>query len=328
MTSADPANPLRGRVAAIDAARGLALVAMAIYHFTWDLEFFGYVPQGMTAVGGWRLFARLIAGSFLFLVGVSLVLAHGNEIRWRALIKRLAMIIAAAAAITVASRFATPDRYIFFGILHCIAVATIIGLVFVRAPALISALAGVAIILFAPDLADPRFNHPLLLWLGLSTETVQSNDFVPIFPWFGPVLLGMAAARVAVDRKWIPWVASIYRGSGPVNGALLFAGRHSLAFYLIHQPVLVAAVYAASLIAPAPPPDPAVSFMNSCSYSCSLNNERAFCSRFCSCTLDRLIEEDLLDAIMTEETREQSQPDIQAIARACTSQSIEEPSSP
>jgi len=327
MTVARATKPHSHRVQAIDVARGLALVAMAIYHFAWDLEFFGYVPQGMTAVGGWRLFARLIAGSFLFLVGASLILAHGDHIRWRALFKRLAMIVAAAAAITVASRFATPDRYIFFGILHCIAVATIIGLVFVRAPALVSALAGVAIILFAPDLADPSFNHPFLLWLGLSTETVQSNDFVPVFPWFGPVLLGMAAARVAVDRNWIPKLASIYRGSGPINRALLFAGRHSLAFYLIHQPVLVAAVYAASLIAPAPQPDPADSFMNSCNYSCSLNNERAFCSRFCSCTLDRLIEEDLLDAIMTEETREQSQPDIQAIARACTSQSIEEPPS-
>lgn len=327
MTVASTANPLTHRIPVIDVARGLALVAMAIYHFAWDLEFFGYVPQGMTAVGGWRIFARLIAGSFLFLVGVSLVLAHGNHIRWRALGKRLAMIVVAAAAITVASRVATPERYIFFGILHCIAAATIIGMVFVRAPALVSALVGAVIIIFTPDLADPRFNHSFLLWLGLSTETVRSNDFVPIFPWFGPVLLGMAAARSAVDRNWIPRLASIYRGSEPVNGALSFAGRHSLAFYLIHQPVLVAAVYAVSLIAPAPPPDPAVSFMSSCSYSCSLNNERAFCSRFCSCTLNRLIEEDLLEAMMAENTREQSQPDVQAIARACTSQSIEEPPS-
>lgn len=327
MTNASAANPITHRVPVIDVARGLALVAMAIYHFTWDLEFFGYVPQGMTAVGGWRIFARLIAGSFLFLVGVSLILAHENHIRWRALIKRLAMIVAAAAAITVASRIATPERYIFFGILHCIGVATLVGLAFVRAPALVSALVGAAIIVFSPDLADPWFNHSFLLWLGLSTETVQSNDFVPIFPWVGPVLLGMAAARIAVDRNWLPRLASIYRGSGPANGVLLFAGRHSLAFYLIHQPVLVAAIYAVSLVAPAPPPDPAVSFMNSCRYSCSLNNEKAFCGRFCSCTLNRLIEKDLLDAIMIEETREQSQPDIQAIARACTSQSIEEPSS-
>ncbi|MCR9134718.1 MAG: DUF1624 domain-containing protein [Alphaproteobacteria bacterium] len=324
MTEPNITKPTTSRIPVIDVARGLALFAMAIYHFAWDLEFFGYVPQGMTADGGWRIFARSIASSFLFLVGVSLVLAHGRQIRWRPLIKRLAMIVAAAAAITVASRIATPERYIFFGILHSIAVATVLGVLFIRAPALFSAAVGIAIIIFTPDLVDPLFNQPFLLWLGLSTETVQSNDFVPVFPWFGPVLLGMAAARFALDRNLVARLASIYRGSGTINTGLIFTGRHSLAFYLIHQPVLVAAVYAVSLIAPPPPPDPKVTFMNSCNYSCSLNNESAFCSRFCTCTLDRLVEEDLLDAIMTEGKREQSQTDIQAIARACTSQSIEE----
>ncbi|TIU92214.1 MAG: DUF1624 domain-containing protein, partial [Mesorhizobium sp.] len=29
------------RIIAIDVARGVALLAMASYHFTWDLEFFG-----------------------------------------------------------------------------------------------------------------------------------------------------------------------------------------------------------------------------------------------------------------------------------------------
>ncbi len=313
-----------GRIALIDAARGAALVAMAVYHFAWDLEFFGYAPPGMTAVGGWRIFARAIAGSFLFLVGFSLVLAHGRQICWRPFLRRLGMIVAAAALITLASRLATPDRYIFFGILHCIAAATVLGLAFIRAPAIVSASTGLAIIIFAPDLAAPWFDRPTLLWLGLSTETVQSNDYVPIFPWFGAVLLGMAAARFAVARGLLPPLASIYRGTGPVNSGLTFAGRHSLAVYLIHQPVLIAGVYAASLVVPASPPDPTVSFMNSCNYSCSRNNDRTFCDRFCTCTMNRLIEDDLLDRVMSESMRGQPQPDIQAIARACTSQAIEE----
>ena len=36
---------------------------------------------GMAAQGGWKLFARCIASSFLFLVGVSLFLAHGEAFR-------------------------------------------------------------------------------------------------------------------------------------------------------------------------------------------------------------------------------------------------------
>ena len=32
----------QGRIQAIDILRGIALIAMASYHFTWDLENFGY----------------------------------------------------------------------------------------------------------------------------------------------------------------------------------------------------------------------------------------------------------------------------------------------
>jgi uncharacterized membrane protein len=313
-----------GRIAAIDVARGLALLAMAIYHLAWDLEFFGYAPPGMTAEGGWKLFARLIAGSFLFLVGFSLVLAHGRGIRWRPFAIRLAMVCVAALAITVATWFATPDRFIFFGILHCIAVSTVVALLFLRVPAIVSAATGIAIIVFSPDLASPWFNHPGLLWLGLSTEPVQSNDYVPLFPWFGPVLLGVAAARFSTKRDLLSRVASIYRGSGSLNSGLIFAGRHSLAVYLLHQPILIAAVYAFSLVAPATPPDPITSFIGSCNRGCSENNESTFCSRFCACTVDKLIEDDLLDAIMTGGTAAQSKPEVRTIAQFCTAEAFKE----
>ena len=45
----------KSRIEAIDIARGAALVAMAVYHFGWDLEFFGYLDAGTTITGGWRL---------------------------------------------------------------------------------------------------------------------------------------------------------------------------------------------------------------------------------------------------------------------------------
>ena len=71
-----------GRIVALDLARALALVAMAVFHFTFDLELFGLVQPGTTMLPGWRWLAYLTAGSFLFLAGVSLWLAHGQGIRW------------------------------------------------------------------------------------------------------------------------------------------------------------------------------------------------------------------------------------------------------
>ncbi|TKB32225.1 MAG: DUF1624 domain-containing protein, partial [Mesorhizobium sp.] len=74
-TASVQASPKLKRIVAIDVARGVALLAMASYHFTWDLEFFGYADPGLTAFGWWKFYARCIASTFLFLVGVSLFLA-------------------------------------------------------------------------------------------------------------------------------------------------------------------------------------------------------------------------------------------------------------
>ena len=97
----------RNRIETIDLARGIALVAMAIYHFTWDLEFFGYAEPGLTAAGAWKYFARSIAASFLVLVGISLYLAHRNDIRWASFGKR-PMVAGAALAISIVTYVAVP----------------------------------------------------------------------------------------------------------------------------------------------------------------------------------------------------------------------------
>src|SRR5690606_34830203 len=132
------------RIPLIDQLRALALVAMAVYHFTWDLGFFGYIEPDTATTGGWKIFARLIAGSFLFLVGFSLVLGHVQGFRARPFLFRLGKIGLAAAAITLATWFAFPETFIFFGILHAIAAASLVGLFFLRLPHVVTLLAAAA----------------------------------------------------------------------------------------------------------------------------------------------------------------------------------------
>ncbi|OQM75624.1 heparan-alpha-glucosaminide N-acetyltransferase domain-containing protein [Manganibacter manganicus] len=84
------------RIEAIDLARGVAMGAMAAFHFAWDLEYFGYAPVGMTREPRWTLFARSIASAFLFLVGVGLFLAHRRGLRARSFLKRLTKVAGAA----------------------------------------------------------------------------------------------------------------------------------------------------------------------------------------------------------------------------------------
>ncbi len=119
-----PGNSVR--IPAIDFARGIALVAMAIFHFGWDLENFKIVREAMTLEPQWKYFARTIAASFLALVGLGAWLAHQNGLATRTLAKRILFVGGAALIITIATFYATPGGFIFFGILHNIALSSLL----------------------------------------------------------------------------------------------------------------------------------------------------------------------------------------------------------
>ncbi|GAA5067811.1 DUF1624 domain-containing protein [Roseibacterium beibuensis] len=231
----------RGRVLALDHARSLALLAMAIFHFAYDLETFGYLPRGTVLTGGWRMLAICTAGSFLFLAGVSLWLAHGQGARWPSFWKRFAKIAAAALLITVATRIAIPQAFIFFGILHAIAAASLVGMLVIRIPA-VGVILLAALAFAAPHVARSAFFDPWpLWWTGLQTVPIIAVDYVPLFPWLGPFLLGLAAGRIGtVTGLWTR--AATWQG-GRLARALAWPGKHSLWVYLLHQPVLIALVW-------------------------------------------------------------------------------------
>jgi uncharacterized membrane protein len=230
------------RIGAIDFARGFALVAMAVFHFGWDLEQFGLAHPGMTLEPQWKYFARAIAASFLMLVGVSAWLAHRRQINMRIFAKRIIYVGGAALLITIATYFATPQVFIFFGILHNITLSSMLILLFMRLPASWVGLAAL-ITLSAPWWAKtPVLDSPLWWWSGLSQITPKANDYVPIFPWFGWVLLGLALAKfLSGSQLWEKLRQAQF--AGPSGTLLRFFGRHSLIFYLVHQPVMIALIY-------------------------------------------------------------------------------------
>jgi uncharacterized membrane protein len=230
------------RLHLVDWARGLALVAMTLFHFGWDLELFGFVEPGFASQPAMVWFARCIASSFLFLVGVSLVLAHHKGINSRGFAKRLAVIAGAAGLITLATWFATPEIYIFFGILHHIAVASVLGLLFLRLPCWLIVLAATGTFLAFLYGKTDALNGPQWWWTGLNALTPRSSDYVPVFPFFAAVLGGMACAKAGLAFGWQHHLASLkLQDAG--SRVLRFIGRHSLVYYLVHQPVMIAILF-------------------------------------------------------------------------------------
>ncbi|HMN86135.1 MAG TPA: heparan-alpha-glucosaminide N-acetyltransferase [Bauldia sp.] len=241
--SRPPADRRGGRIAGIDALRGLAILAMVAYHFAWDLSSRGLIEADVGADPGWKAFARSIAGSFLALVGVSLVLAARGRTVPAHFLRRLAIVAGAAALVSAGTWWFIPDAFVFFGILHCIAVSSVLALPFLRVPAWFSALSGALVIAGPWFLADPLFDAPGWLWLGLATTPPRTIDYVPLFPWFGVVLLGVALGRVLVATGGGPLAR--WRPAGRTGRFLVLAGRWSLPIYLIHQLVLIGALSAA-----------------------------------------------------------------------------------
>lgn len=211
---------------------------MVVFHFVRDLETFRVIPAGTTLSGGWAVFARLVAGTFLFLAGVSLVLAHRSGFRPAAYLRRLATIATAALLVTVATSFAIPSRTITFGILHVIALASVVCLPFVWLSPWCSAAAAVAVWIVAAVWGRALIDAPWAAFTGLGTIVRPSLDYLPAFPWLAPALLGIAVA-LALDlgRRRPPTPEPAW------GAALACPGRHGLAIYLLHQPVMLAAIW-------------------------------------------------------------------------------------
>lgn len=229
---------LPSRIAALDIARTAALLGMATYHFLYDLQMFGLVPPEF-AVSGWLYWhARVVASSFLGLVGISLWLAHGQAIRWPAFWRRWLRVVAAAGLVTLGTRIALPEAWVFFGILHAIALFSLLALPFLRLPWVVTAMAGGAVIWASYALPTEAMNAPLIRFIGLHTEATWTVDFEPLFPWFAPVLIGVALGRLGTGiglwARLAKWPAQATR----LIGLLAWPGQHSLIIYLLHQPIL------------------------------------------------------------------------------------------
>ncbi len=227
------------RLFGLDVMRSAAILGMVVFHFTRDLEIFGVLEPGTTVTGAWAVFARLVAGSFLFLSGVSLFLAHGRGLRWAKFSRRIGVVGLAALAVTAATYAAMPQSFVFFGILHAIVVANCVGLVFVRAPVALTLVVAASAFAAPHYLRSDIFNAPWALWIGLSTSVPRTLDYLPILPWLAPCLAGIATAQALRTSGRLEQYLRGARAPGRIGKLVAWPGRHSLAIYLVHQPILL-----------------------------------------------------------------------------------------
>lgn len=232
-TRAEPVTHPQRRVAGVDALRGIALCLMFVYHFAFDLRVYRVIAADFESDPFWLGFRALIVGTFMALVGVSLVLADRAGSTPARDWKRVGVIAACALAASAGSWLVFPRTFIYFGILHCIAVASVLARPAVQRPGLALAIGGTVI---AGGLiwSHPAFDARALSWIGFTTAKPATEDYVPLAPWAGVVFAGIALGH-ALARDAFRTLAPLAR----TPAWLRWLGRHSLVVYMVHQPILL-----------------------------------------------------------------------------------------
>lgn len=306
--------PTRPRLPMIDAARGVAILAMIVFHAAWDVDMLGLALLDVGGSPYWRTFARSIAASFLFLVGVGLALGHAEGIRWASFGRRLAMVIAGAALVSLGTWFAFPDAFVYFGILHVIAVSSVLALPFVFLPAWLTLFVAVFALAvpFLPGM--PRIEGPWFWWLGLADDFRRSVDYIPVLPWIAAVLAGIGVTKAIGSRiERLDWQPRNRAGH-----ALVTAGRWSLPIYLVHQPILFGTLWLVARVMVSPDALPAREFAIGCERVCVQSGmERDACVTACSCAADALKREGLWPDVIANRLDEAQTRRMNELAGEC-----------
>lgn len=233
----------------VDALRGFAMLWMTVFHFCFDLSHFGLWPQNFRGDPFWTLQRTAIVSLFLFCAGFGQAIAVHQGQSWTRFGRRWLQIAGCALMVTAGSYLMFPRSFIYFGVLHGMAVMLLVvrctsgwgrwlwlaGLVALGLP-------WCARWFLAGDGAEwaPFLNGRALNWLGLAARKPFTEDYVPVLPWLGVLWWGVGAGQWVLARPALRGVLGVPLFLKP----LAALGRWSLSYYMVHQPVLMGGLMA------------------------------------------------------------------------------------
>lgn len=223
------------RIFTLDLMRSLAIVLMVIFHFIYDLKFFSIIETDIPDGDGWQQFRWLIVSLFFLCLGASLHLTHRRVFQTKKYLVRFLQIALSALVISLGSYYFIRDNWIFFGVLHFLAFASLIAIMFIRLPQLALLIGAGLMAVGAMQIVPTRWPF----YLFFDDLPGYTNDYVAIVPWLGMVLIGVYLGSTDWFQKdpCRPWFKT------STKHLLATPGQHSLIIYLSHQPILMGTLY-------------------------------------------------------------------------------------
>ena len=213
----------KSRLTELDSLKALALVMMLVSNFVSDLNFFKIMEVSKGDI--WWYLARTTASLFVCISGVSYYLANRENTNFWLVLERTKRLFCWALVITIITYFFQPDAYIRFGVLHLLALSSIVAFPFVKRP-----IFGFLVGLFLFFL--PLSSEPLSVWFGLRETGFFAVDYFPLNPWLGLFFISMAFAKYIYPKG-----KALTSINWPEKW--LWLGRNTLLIYVFHQPLLI-----------------------------------------------------------------------------------------
>jgi len=229
----------------LDLLRGFAISIMILFHFLWDLDYFNIIRLNKSMYNSNVIFQAL----FIVLVGITLAVKSNKHQKlslkiYKQIIQHGLWIFSLGMAITTVTLIVMPERPILFGILHCIGLSIVLCTLFLRFKAY-NIIFATVIITSGFIIGQYHVSHPTIfhLMFGLHQTNVWTYtiDYFPLIPWFGVTLLGIGIGNILYKdnkRRFKMPDLSNYRPAKMVS----WLGKHSLAIYLFHQPIIAGAL--------------------------------------------------------------------------------------
>ena len=235
----------RKRLHLIDSLRGLIILCMIVYHGIWNLVYL-YDVKWEWFSGGFAYFLQQF-GCWFFILLSGFCWSLGRNP-----LKRGLYAFVAGVVITAFTLIFMPENKILFGILTFLGSAILIMIpldkLFRKVNSDISAAVSFILFILLKNCEDgylgfekfniiklPEFLYSgnISAYFGFPTKEFYSEDYFGLFPWLLLFITGYFIYHSLNKRDLVNKLFE--KGKIPV---LNFIGRHSLVFYILHQPVL------------------------------------------------------------------------------------------
>ncbi len=235
----------RVRYHLLDGIRGIVLISMIAYHFSWNMVFMYGAKWSWYRSTGAYIWQQSICWTFIILSGFCWSMGKQP-------LKRGLMVFGGGLLVTAVTIAVMPQNRVVFGVLTCIGSCMLLLIPFDKILRKIPAEAG-AVISFAlfiltrnvnrgflgfeawKWLALPRllYRNLLTAYIGMPPVNFFSTDYFSLFPWFFLFVTGYFLYKICKKYDLLRW--KFLQVRIPVVDYL---GKRSLLVYLLHQPII------------------------------------------------------------------------------------------